>query len=399
MWRIIIIISESIFDINDKCYMRNTLMNYDVHYDDSLFRRVWLTIGLGVMALALTSSCAARSRLFEPQPGAVETPAPAKPQPEVPLPLPVIPPQQPGTPTQPVTTPPSQNSQFCIPYISCEFASAQVMDLLTPLQNTCMEECQSMNRETAARGQTLAQLLQEKCSAPCGGGYDCEGSAQLDCGAQCQVPLSRCGFVDPVDPSDPQPTDPPADEVDDPRDEHSLVQHSFFTTPALCEAGVAGVPVDMINRLCLKKPFTVRFEARGSAGSNVERFSAAGKRDLRDKYLKIRAAIKLRYISWEVIGGPAWLPDERIKFQLPQYSGRCFNPISCKGQVIHIPSGREHGRGNFQEHVGVKVGVFPNSAALNGRCLFKMQLFDKRFDDTLATTTAQDALVELIGSC
>lgn len=341
---------------------------------------------LGITVLS-TQGCAARDRLFGPsaespvQPG-IEQPKPnADKTPE----LPVIPPVGGGVSFD-------QTNSGCIPYISCEFALGVVMTNLTALQQRCVSECEALNAEAAAQQYSLSQLLQAKCQAPCGPGYNCSGPARFDCGAQCQVPLSRCGYDAPGD---------GADEVgDESTKQDESTTPSFFTATPLCQEGSGDVPANMMNRLCLKRTLKVRFDKKNArSGYSVVSFPVSGVRDLSSKYLNIRTQIKSTFISWQVRSPrPAWLSDEYIKFQLPHLA-QCRHPKSCQGEVMSIPSGRVYGRSNFQEHIGIKIGIFPDSAALEGRCVFKMQLFDKRFDATLPTATSQDALAELVGSC
>lgn len=341
----------------------------------------------GTMVL-LTHSCAARERLFGPGAESPVEPGVEQQDKDKTLELPVIPPADRSAEQTP-------GNSGCIPYISCEFASGQVMTNLTALQQKCMSECEALNAEAAAQQYSLSQLLQEKCQAPCGPGYNCSGPARFDCGAQCQVPLTRCGYAAPGGGGTEV-----GGETTKQDDTAAPSQHSFFTAKPLCQEGTGQVPANMMNRLCLKRTLKVRFDKKNArSGYSVISFPVSGVRDLSTKYLNIRTQIKSTFISWQVRSPrPAWLPDEYIKFQLPHLA-QCRHPKSCKGEVMSIPSGRLYGRGNFQEHVGIKIGIFPDSAALEGRCVFKMQLFDKRFDTTLPTATSQDALAELVGSC
>lgn len=258
---------------------------------------------------------------------------------------PVQPPDE--TPNPGVIPPPDPNPEIGggfsvlqsnekMPYISCDLALSLTTDVLKPIQEKCLTDCTQLN----ASGDTL------------------------NCEAQCQVPLSRCGHdvqhITTRQPTEPRHTDPnqpttPAETYDPgPND-------PLFALPSLCSSSGQ----DMDRRLCIIRPFTLN---TAHPGRNDDWHI-----DFKSKYRTLytihrKTKITSTFLHLYVFNYPGEPQKKGFKFYFQGLDG-CVNPVRCPGRILRFPAGRQ---GNRQRY-DMQVGVIKKS---NSTCRLRMQLLD-----------------------
>lgn len=283
----------------------------------------------------------------------------------------------------------------CVPFISCEFVLNTQTDILKRVQDLCLSQCYSINTERDKRKLTFAEMLQSQCNDRCEG-RGCDDYKGLDCRIQCKVPFSQeCQIGSPKQVSGYDPTRRDLKNQDEKGSSSSLA--SFFTDTPLCEEGLADVPSSMMNRLCLHRSVNLRFSDPEDGDHAVQRLVSS---DHKRHYYQISTKLSQNFLEWKIRRRIPIFPGQKIKFYFPLTAeyGSCRHPSQCPGQVVILPAGLKTRNVYPQADVGVRMGIFPSSAGQSG-CMYKIQLFHKRFNSTLATASSADALAELVGSC
>ena len=237
-----------------------------------------------------------------------------------------------------------------IPYISCNLAKSLLANnTLEPIQEKCLADCTQL---TAS------------------------GVYTLNCEAQCQVPLSRCGLEvertitrPPAETTEPgytdynQPTSPAETYDRGPND-------PLFDQPSLCSTSGQ----DMDRRLCITRGFA-------HAGRNDDSHIYFQSK-YRTLYKIRRARITETFLHFTVSNYPGGEAQRKgFKFYFQGLDG-CKDPRRCPGRILRFPAGRQ---GNLQRY-DMKVGVIKNGSS----CRLKMQLIDP------GSTNSSDIRLELM---